>query len=229
MDMEKLVAEIVKRVEEILRAQRSKVLVITRLNHQGCQVIKNRQTISEEYKTHYAIDSQYEVNPKEYEEIIIYDLDNENLSKITLGIFDNSYLRLINKCLLLGKKITLVKDDIEIFKYKDTVQDKFSEFFKDKIDILLQWGMNLDTEEEILNRLSMGNSQEKLVRDHREKKEQVKENLLTKKVVTERDVEDSFREGNKKIFIGEKTLVTDMAREYAQKKGISIEANRGME
>lgn len=45
---------------------------------------------------------------------------------------------------------------------------------------------------------------------------------ITKRVITERDIIDARRENIKEIIIGTKTLLTDLAKELADKQGINI-------
>ena len=52
-----------------------------------------------------------------------------------------------------------------------------------------------------------------------------KELRITKRVLTERDVIDATREGITCIIVGERTILTDLAKERAANSGINIVKN----
>ncbi|MEG1642137.1 MAG: hypothetical protein RR272_03400 [Synergistaceae bacterium] len=53
----------------------------------------------------------------------------------------------------------------------------------------------------------------------------LKEMIITKRVLTESNVADARKQGITKIVVGEKTILTDLAKEYAANNGISIVKN----
>lgn len=222
MDMEKLVSEITRKVKQIIdaRSNAEHILVITEPAEQRCRPAWEKEYINEAYEVHFAAELQDDSDLGIYQEVIVYDMDIGNLSKLSGGIFDNDYLKIIGKCILRGKKITLIEDDMQVEEFKDVAPNAFMRMIRQKINIVKQWGIEIIREKEVLSRFvaESGNS------DKAMSKQEISESQakLDKKFITERDVEDMYRSGFRELNIREDAKVTDVAVEYAQKRDIIL-------
>ena len=213
MEMDKLIDLVVKAVEEKLAEELPeknlpKVLFITRDEHKQCQTFLRGDTFNNKCIIEFA-HANDSVRFDDYEEIIVKDLDCENLSKLTAGIFDNQYLKHISDCILRGKRITVVIDDLDTFKYRKTAPKAFLDMFEGKLAILRTWGIELSYADQIIDRLSG-------------KKEGSLGFVLDKKVITASDVMKAYSAGYLTITVGDNAIITDIAKEYIEKNGIKL-------
>lgn len=221
MDIEKIIAEVLRRIEAKMSEVENKVetdlnrpavLVISQLYHQGCKPLSRIDFLNRSYKIDYAIDSKFTLLPKDYDIIVAVDLDDTNLSKLSMGIFDNPYLETVHKALLEGKEIIMASNSLEFMANKDKESSLFYRFFEEKLDILKKWGIRFKTEDEIINYLKA-----KINITHDKGQISGKRQLVTEAVVRE-----AMGKSENKIAISQKALVTDLARELAANNGITI-------
>ena len=124
MEITKLIGEIVRRVElaiikhETSKTPKRKVLIISKDLNQCCPELLNNKNLIESCDVNSVDCNTQQVNLEGYAKVLICDLDNDSLSKLTSGIFDNPYLKLIGSCIMQGKNIAIVEDDIEFLKYQ---------------------------------------------------------------------------------------------------------------
>jgi ethanolamine utilization protein len=214
--MENLIDEILKAVESKLQSKMPsnipdeipKILLITRLDHCKCRTFLQ----GEEFKDKCIIDvpepdADYSVD--DYDEIVIRDLDLESISKLTSGMFDSPYLKKIGDCILRGKKITVVQEDLDTFKYRESAPKAFLAMFDEKLATLKEWGFNISAKQQILDRLS-------------KKKVGNTGFVLEKKVITEADVMKAYNAGYKIINTCSKAIFTDIAKEYVERHNIEV-------
>ena len=139
MDITKLIGDIVRRVElaiikhETAKMPKRKVLVISKDLNQSCPDLISNKNLNESCDVDSVDNNAQQVNLEGYSKVIVCDLDNDSLSKLTSGIFDNAYLKLIGSCIMQGKDIAIVEDDIEFLQYKDTAPQAFLAMFNHKI------------------------------------------------------------------------------------------------
>lgn len=223
MDIDKIVAEVLKRIEERLSEEMQeeeningeRVLVISRLYHQGCHPLQNMESLKGDYIFDYAVNSKYQNCIDDYKLVVVTDLDNNSLSKLSSGIFDTPYLALIHKAILMGKEILLAKESLEFYEHRDTEPVTFFNFFQDKVKVLEGWGINVSSDEEILADLKA-----RLNTSHFNKEVRGKD--LRKRVVTESDIKETMNERQTSITVLPRTIITDIAKECAVKNGIDI-------
>ena len=226
MDKDKLVDMILKAVENRLENvseetesvdtevteipdNRPKILVMTRINHSCHHCFRGDEKIAENYAVQCSYDQLSEPDLTEISEIFVRNMDIESLAKLTSGIPDSPYLKVISRAILEGKKITIILDDLDLYKYRDTAPKAYLAMLKEKVEILKSWGIRIEKEDAAVKRLSGG-------------KEECEGYLIEKRVLTETDIKRAYNEGNSEILIKEKTIVTDMAKEYAERNAITI-------
>ena len=229
MDITKLIGEIVRRVElaiikhETAKMPKRKVLVISRDLNQSCPEVISNKDLIESCDVNSVDGNTQQVNLEGYAKVLICDLDNDSLSKLTSGIFDNPYLKLIGSCIMQGKDIAVVEDDIEFLQYQDTAPKAFLAMFNHKLDTLREWGLEVRTLDDLTVSLCGHDDPagpEKTPPQTAQKP--VSGSVVTKKALTEADVINANFRHQKEILVSENTIVTEVAEDYGRKHGITI-------
>lgn len=220
MEFEKLVEVILKGVQEELARMESpnmnlqKVLVASRLCHQGCQSVLNQGDLPN-CQVDYSVSQGHNVNLKGYNEIVVGDLDNESLTKLQMGLADSPYLKLISQGLMEGKKIYIPREEIQFLNFKDTAPKSFTRLFQQKLDTLAGWGVVIKPKADIVQLLN---------EKYQVQSEPISGDgkIINKKYVTQRDVEEAVLSGAKEITLTKSSKLTDIAEEYAERHNIKI-------
>ena len=170
-----------------------------------------------------------------YEGVIAFTLTNEALGKIANGIFDTDYTRRFGTALLLGKRIFIAEEEVELYRYKDTAPAGYYSRLEENLKFLQQNGVTivpLDQLEAVVLGENVPEETEAAPKKEEstgEKEQPVSGSTLRleKRIITERDV-ISAREGKAAcILVGKKAILSDLAKEYAKKYGISIARDEG--
>ena len=236
MEITKLIGEIVRRVElaiikhETAKAPKRKVLVISKDLNQSCPDLINNKNLIESCNVDSVDNNTQQVNLEGYAKVLICDLDNDSLSKLTSGIFDNPYLKLIGSCIMQGKDIAVVEDDIEFLQYQDTAPAAFLAMFNHKLDTLREWGLEVRTLDDLTVSLCGHDDPGDPVKAEKPASsvaaqtapEPVSSSVITKKALTEADVINANFRHQSEILVSQGTIVTEVASDYARKNGITI-------
>lgn len=75
------------------------------------------------------------------EGVIAFTLTNEALGKIANGIFDTDYTRRFGTALLLGKRIFIAEEEVELYRYKDTAPAGYYSRLEENLKFLQQNGV----------------------------------------------------------------------------------------
>ena len=243
MDMDLLIELAVRAVKAYLekegitsavQAERkvNSALILTEHHCEECAVEK---LDSELCKVTCALAQNYEVNVDDFDSIVLYNMTNSNLFKIANGCTDNKFLALAAEAILKGKRVLMVKEDVEILKYEGTKATALYNNIYKNLQILLDSGVELVAADDVKNAICDG------VEAPAPVKEEVKAEkaeaapaaapkavsddsvlVLTKRVVTERDVKDAFAKHYKKIQLPEKPVITYLAKDTAFELGIEL-------
>ena len=229
MDITRLIGEIVRRVElaiikhETAKMPKRKVLVISKDLNQSCPDLVTNKNFTESCDVDSVDINTQQVNLEGYSKVIVCDLDNDSLSKLTSGIFDNAYLKLIGSCIMQGKDIAIVEDDIEFLQYQDTAPKAFLAMFNHKLDTLREWGLEVrsldDLTVSLCSRDDTGDPEKKVTQTAPER---VSGSVITKRALTETDVINANFKHQDEILVSENTIVTEVAQDYARKHKIRI-------
>jgi len=230
LEITKLIGEIVRRVElaiikhETAKMPKRKVLIISKDLNQSCPDLLNNKNLIESCEVNKVDCNTQQVNLEGYAKVLICDLDNDSLSKLTSGIFDNPYLKLIGSCIMQGKNIAIVEDDIEFLKYQDTAPKAFLAMFNHKLDTLREWGLEVRSLDDLTVSLCSQDDPENLEKKETAQtaREHVSGSVVTKKALTEADVINANFKHQDEILVSENTIVTEVAQDYARKHKIRI-------
>lgn len=190
---------------------------------------------SELCKVSCALAQNYEVSVDDYDSIVLYDMTNSNLFKIANGCTDNKFLALAAEAILKGKRVLMVKEDVEILKYEGTKATALYNNIYKNLQILLDSGVELVAADDVQSAICGG------VEAPAPVKEEVKAEkaeaapaatpkaasddsvlVLTKRVITERDIKEAAAKHYKRVQLPEKPVITYLAKDTAFELGIEL-------
>ena len=176
-----------------------------------------------------ALAQNYEVNVDDYDSIVLFNMTNSNLFKIANGCTDNKFLALAAEAILKGKRVIMVKDDVEILKYEGTKATALYNSIYKNLQILLDSGVELLAFDDVKAAICEGAESPAEVKKTEEAPAKVETAessdsvlVLTKRVITERDIRDAAAKHYKKIQLPEKPVITYLAKDTAFELGIEL-------
>ena len=214
MDKEQLIAEILqevmKRIQEEEALKKPKILILSDKDHTCGHCFTGDPDIGANYQVTCSNLAEEEVDPCSYEEVIVRGFNATNLVKVSSGIFDTPYLEAIGKALFGGIQVTVILDDCEAYRCETTAPKALLKMLNGKLDILRSWDVRIEKEACALARLA-------------KKQNPAGRTMPDKKVITESDLKKAYKEGDLKIVLKKKTILTDMAKEFADRNKIEIQ------
>ena len=191
---------------------------------------------SELCKVDCALAQNYEVNVDDYDVVVLRSMTNSNLFKIANGCTDNKFLALAAEAILKGKRVIMVKECVEILKYAETAPKALYNNIYKNLQILLDSGVELAPEENVKTALTDGievpaevpavpapaavKEEAPAPAPKAESDDSVL--VLTKRVVTERDIKAAAAQHYTKIQLPEKPVITYLAKDTAFDLGIEL-------
>lgn len=214
-------------------------LVLTEHHCEECAVEK---LDSELCKVTCALAQNYEVNVDDYDSIVLYNMTNSNLFKIANGCTDNKFLALAAEAILKGKRVIMVKEEVEILKYEETAPKALYNNIYKNLQILLDSGVELVAADDVKDAICEGaEAPEAPAEPVREEvkaaqaapasapvaaapKAESNDSVLvlTKRVITERDIREAAAKHYKKVQLPEKPVITYLAKDTAFELGIEL-------
>ena len=191
---------------------------------------------SELCKVDCALAQNYEVNVDDYDVVVVRSMTNSNLFKIANGCTDNKFLALAAEAILKGKRVIMVKECVEILKYAETAPKALYNNIYKNLQILLGSGVELVEEENVKTALTDGievpaevpaTPAPAAVKEEAPAPAPKAETddsvlVLTKRVVTERDIKAAAVQHYTKIQLPEKPVITYLAKDTAFELGIEL-------
>ena len=245
MDMDLLIELAVRAVKAYLekegitsavQAERkvNSALILTEHHCEECAVEK---LDSELCKVTCALAQNYEVNVDDFDSIVLYNMTNSNLFKIANGCTDNKFLALAAEAILKGKRVIMVKEEVEILKYEETAPKALYNNIYKNLQILLDSGVELVAAEDDKDAICEG--ADAPAEPAREEVKAVEAAsapvaaapkaesddsvlVLTKRVITERDIREAAAKHYKKVQLPEKPVITYLAKDTAFELGIEL-------
>lgn len=248
MDMDLLIELAVRAVKAYLEkegitsavpAERkvNSALVLTEHHCEECAVEK---LDSELCKVTCALAQNYEVNVDDFDSIVLYNMTNSNLFKIANGCTDNKFLALAAEAILKGKRVIMVKEEVEILKYAETAPKALYNNIYKNLQILLDSGVELVDAKGVKDAICEGaDAPVECVKAEEVKaveaapasvpavaatKAESDDSVLvlTKRVITERDIREAAAKHYKKVQLPEKPVITYLAKDTAFELGIEL-------
>ena len=246
MELDAMISEICRKVQERVAElekeessaepaavpsedNRPALLILAEDHGMRCHPVLESKKLAECYRVECALLKEEDCDVASYEGVIAFTLTNEALGKIANGIFDTDYTRRFGTALLLGKRIFIAEEEVELYRYKDTAPAGYYSRLEENLKFLHNYfyllyfdilGENVPEETEAAPKKEESTG---------EKEQPVSGSTLRleKRIITERDV-ISAREGKAAcILVEKKAILSDLAKEYAKKYGISIARDEG--
>lgn len=242
MELDAMISEICRKVQERVAelekeeaAQASKetskadddrpaLLILSEDHGMRCHPMLESKRLGECYRVDCALLKE-DCDVASYEGVIAFTLSNEALGKIANGIFDNDYTRRFGTALLLGKRIFIAEEEVELYRYKDTAPAGFYSRLEENLKFLQQNGVTIvpadRLEDAVLGdeTVTVAPKEEPVVEKQPVSGKTVK---IEKRILTERDVISAREEKAACIVVGKKAILSDLAKEYARKYQINI-------
>ncbi|MDO5115006.1 MAG: hypothetical protein Q4D58_02775 [Synergistaceae bacterium] len=228
MNYDDLVLEIVNRVSDKLQNQelngsaasrpgKARLLVLAREDGPLCQQFRSAPALLERYDVESSFSQQYAGDIREYSAVVLFNMDCGSLAKIASGIEDTPYTEAAVRAILLGKKLWLPKEAVEIYGYMMTAPQPYYEMMLKKLEFLQRSNVTICGYDELLPLLL-----ELTSAPRPEPQPRAGCARIEKRVVTERDINAAYCGGAGSVSIPQRAIVTDMAKEYAANHGVEI-------
>ena len=242
MDHNAIVEEILRRVaEKISEAEGScapcadsggkpGLLILTQDHGTVCHATLESEALKARYRTDCALMHHYDVELDDYEAVVLFNLSCDAMAALASGACDSAYTRLASKAILSGKKVYVPTEEVELYRYKETAPAAYYNMMQQKLDLLVASGVVICAQAS-LEQVILGNAspvpaaaapvcaaqpapaatccEAKAVR-------------LEKRVLTEKDLIEANMSGITEVHIGEKTIVTALAKDAAKDRGMTI-------
>lgn len=237
MDIDALVSEIYRRVQERMESyevqevhccnsqcqEKPKLLILNGAHGNECHELLESPRLAEYYDTECALLKEYDCDIACYEAVIAYDLTNESLGKIVNGIFDNGYTQLFGEALLSGKKIFLPEEEVELYRYRKKAPKLYYQRLSANLKLLQDSGVVIAPNWELQTLILTGRPPDTACSDEVENTDVVQREIsISKHIITEKDIAAAHREKAGIIKVEPRAILTDLAREYADKQKIMI-------
>ncbi len=251
MDKNQLVDEILARVAAKLAglesressANQRKVLILTEHHDTMCHELLENKGLQDCCRLDCAFLKEYNVKVEDYDTVVIYQLSVDALGKLAGGICDSPFLHLASRAILLGKRVLIAEDEVELYRYKQTAPEAYYSMLEEKLNQLRSYGVLFSRYADLEPVLSdpsqcsgCGRNESEGVRKESEylskQSEQSggKQKLrIDKKVITESDIRKLTGENISSICINKNAILTDLAKEYLHNRKIDIEREASAE
>lgn len=228
MEYNDLVLEVVRRVNDKLAdaelngvqqrdGSKPKLLVAAQEDDARCQAFRSDPGLLARFEVGTSFSQSYAGDVGEYSFVVLFNMDNCSLAKIADGGWDDPYTDTAVRAILLGKRLFLPKEEIEIYRYLPTAPKAYYEMFLKKLELLERSNVTICGYDWLIP-LLVG----QLNAGAPAAAPSVKEHSLDKRVVTERDLSAARAAGAAAVRVGARAIVTDLAKDYARANGIAV-------
>jgi len=205
------------------------LLILTQEHGGHCHQMLESAALSERYAIKCAKAADYQCSLEGVETVILYQLTIEALAKLSSGICDTPYTDLASKALLLGKRIYVPKEEVELYDYASTAPAVYYAMLEEKLQILMASGVIICPKAELENVILQKESITKPNQPCRDVKldqnsaaSSEAEHILAKRAITEKDLFAMKKEHITCVRIGEKAILTDLAKEFVSRNGMTV-------
>lgn len=234
MDYKQLVDEILKRVaakmvdlesdnQSANKMNKRRILILTEQHGTICHELLENSKLQTSCRLECALQNEYNCDLKDYEAVVIYNLSNSALSKLAGGIMDTPFINLASKAILLGMKVLVPTEEIELYQYEKTAPDAYYAMMCDKLKLLQNSGVTVCKHCELENILAGCSQSPECLKKNLSLAEERKYAKIDKKVITEKDIKSVTADGATFISINRNAILTDLAKEYLNTRKVVIE------
>ena len=238
MDHNAIVDEILRRVAEKISeaegccAGKPGLLILTQDHGTDCHATLESEALKAGYRTDCALMHHYEVDLDDYAAVVLFNLSCDAMAALASGACDTAYTRLASKAILSGKKVYVPTEEVELYQYKETAPAAYYNMMQQKLDLLVASGVVICARAS-LEQVILGSETPAPVPAAAPVSaapacaapaacSEVKEVRIDKRVLTEKDLIEANMDGVTKVYIGEKTIITALAKDAAKDRGMTI-------
>lgn len=234
MDMQRLVEEIAVRVKERMAEEPMEwipeavcnhhaeklVLVVNRKECADCGKCWRKAEKLKGFRVACIQSESVEHPDADTKAIVALHLTELDIMKIAAGVASDRYTETLVSGLMQGIPVFVPVEYMEISSYVPASAKRYRALFEEKKRFLESCGVQFIPEKEIVVYL---NTDEKNTEERHivPPPNRLKENER-KRLLTERSIRDAELQGQSQIIISRKTIVTDLAKEYACKRNIEL-------
>ena len=238
MDHNAIVDEILRRVAEKISeaegccAGKPGLLILTQDHGTDCHATLESEALKASYRTDCALMHHYEVDLDDYAAVVLFNLSCDAMAALASGACDTAYTRLASKAILSGKKVYVPTEEVELYQYKETAPAAYYNMMQQKLDLLVASGVVICARAS-LEQVILGSETPAPVPAAAPVSaapacaapvacSEAKEVRIDKRVLTEKDLIEANMDGVTKVYIGEKTIITALAKDAAKDRGMTI-------
>ena len=232
MERTELVEEIVRRVtarlHELEGAEQADpsesmqgLLILTQAHGTACHSVLESEAVRRKWRVDCALQREYDVELADYDAVLLGDLSCGALDRIASGVGDCAFTRLAVQAILAGKKVYILTEGVELYRYRESAPAVYYKMLQQKLDFLQASGAVLCTQTDVGQLLTEKQPAAKLQVPPAEASN-AKEKTLAKRVLTERDLIDAEKQGVACIRVGAGCIITALAKDLAAGRGITI-------
>ena len=228
------------------------LLVLTQEHGTDCHNLLESPRIKEKYRTGCALLNEGETTLDGIEAVVLFNLTTEAMCKLASGITDTPYTKLAAQALLMGKKLYVPREEVELYKYPVGGLGSYQCMLQAQLTKLVSFGLKIcpldQLEDCILGETSCeaeaapelpkveascgtseACSESKTAEEAapavtvpEKEPEPEKEITFSKKVISERDIIEANREGVKVIRVTSRNILTALAKDAATTRNIRL-------
>lgn len=228
------------------------LLVLTQEHGTDCHNLLESPRIKEKYRTGCALLNEGETTLDGIEAVVLFNLTTEAMCKLASGITDTPYTKLAAQALLMGKKLYVPREEVELYQYPVGGLGSYQCMLQAQLTKLVSFGLKIcplsQLEDCILGETSCEAASEPPKAEEAckasescgesaavpeeapaepapepvKEPEPEKEITFSKKVITERDIIEANRDGVKVIHVTERNILTALAKDAASARNIRL-------
>lgn len=235
MDYKQLVDEILTRVaakmaaleNDLQAANKRKILILTQQHGTICHELLENTGLLSGCQIDCALQMEHQCNVEEYDAIVVYNLTNQALCKLADASADTPFSSLASQAILLGKRVYIPMEEIELYRYENTAPTAYYAMMKQKLKLLQDSGVILCSNKDLENLLTSSCPGFECLRKEPSKEAERVYTKIDKKIITEKDLKLITENGTTCIGIKSNAILTDLAKEYLNTRKIAVERENG--
>lgn len=250
MNYDDLVMEIVNRVNDKMSKMgecpmcnagggcmdgKPKLLIAAQEDCELCKELRTAPALNDKYQITESFSQHYIDDIDSFDAVVLFSMGISDLAKIASGAWDDAYTDTAVRAILRGKKVYLVKEAVELFGMMETAPDVYYDMLLRKLELLQKSGVVLLPYAQTLPALlgepvspeqqgvpAPAAIEAPLAAAPAKAERPAKEIKIDKRVITEKDLTQAKYDGASSVRVGERAIMTDLAKEYAQSQGLVV-------
>mgnify|MGYP002535785582 FL=1 len=138
-DLQNIVQSIVAGTKEPLPG----LLVLTQEHGEKCHELLENPKIREKYNTSCALLQENQVSMDGIEAVVLFNLTTDAMCKLASGITDTPYTKLAAQALLMGKKLYVPREEVELYRYPTGGLGSYQCMMQAKLTKLVAFGLKI--------------------------------------------------------------------------------------